>query len=260
MRTGASKDLLIIIPAYNEEKNIEKILKQLEKPEIKEIADVLIMNDASSDATNRIVKGRHHQIVTHVFNLGYGSALQLGYKYAIRRGYQYVIQMDADGQHDVCNIPVIYERLRTADENGRYPDIVLGSRFLEGSTPFPVSVPKKMAWSLFRFMIRIGTGRKIADPTTGLQGLSRRVIIFYSQYNHFDDRYPDANIIMQMLLLGYRLVEVPAVMHPRTEGVSMHSGLRPLLYMFRMIYSIAAVWVGILIFKRDVGAADEKEE
>lgn len=254
------KELLIIIPAYNEEKNIEKLLTQLEQPEIREIADVLIMNDASSDATNWIVKGRHHEIVTHVFNLGYGSALQLGYKYAIRRGYRYVIQMDADGQHDVCNIPVIYKRLRASDADGRYPDIVLGSRFLEGSTAFPVSVPKKMAWWLFRLMIRVATGHKITDPTTGLQGLSRRVVIFYSQFNHFDDRYPDANMIMQMLLLGYRLVEVPAVMHPRTEGVSMHSGLRPILYMCRMIYSILAVWVGIRIFKRDVGAADETEE
>ncbi len=254
-----TKELLIIIPAYNEEKNIEKLLDQLEQPDIAAIADVLIMNDASSDDTNWIVKGRKYQIVTHVFNLGYGSALQLGYKYAIRRGYEYVIQMDADGQHDVCNIPVIYEKLKTADEQGKKPDIVLGSRFMEGSTPFPVSLAKRLAWSLFRTMICLGTKRKIADPTTGLQGLSRRVVIFYSRYNHFDDRYPDANIIMQMLLLGFRLVEVPAVMHPRTEGVSMHSGLKPLFYMCRMLFSILAVWVGIRIFKLDAGAADEKD-
>ena len=104
------KEVLVIIPAYNEETNIVKVLDDLEQPEIAAIADVLVMNDASSDATNWIVKARGHALVTHVFNLGYGSALQLGYKYAIRRGYQYVIQMDADGQHDVCNIPVIYKR------------------------------------------------------------------------------------------------------------------------------------------------------
>ncbi len=154
---------------------------------------------------------------------------------------------------------MIYEKLKTADEQGKKPDIVLGSRFMEGSTPFPVSVVKRLAWSLFRTMIFLGTKRKIADPTTGLQGLSRRVVIFYSRYNHFDDRYPDANIIMQMLLLGFRLVEVPAVMHPRTEGVSMHSGLKPLFYMCRMLFSILAVWVGIRIFKLDAGAADEKD-
>ena len=137
------KEILIIIPAYNEEKTIVPLLEQLEQPEIAQMADVLIMNDASLDATNYIAKKRHHEVVTHVFNLGYGSGLQLGYKYAIRKGYQYVIQMDADGQHDVCNIPKIYEALKTKDSDGNYPDIVLGSRFLEGSSSFPVSAGKK---------------------------------------------------------------------------------------------------------------------
>ena len=90
------KEVLIIIPAYNEEKNISKVLDRLEQPEIAEFADILVMNDASSDNTNWIVKARHHAVVTHVFNLGYGSALQLGYKYAILCNYRYVIQMDAD--------------------------------------------------------------------------------------------------------------------------------------------------------------------
>lgn len=100
------------MPAYNEEKNIGKVLEQLEQAGVCEYADVLVMNDASSDATNWLVKARGYTLVTHVFNLGYGSALQLGYKYAIRRKYHYVIQMDADGQHDVCNIPVLYKNLR----------------------------------------------------------------------------------------------------------------------------------------------------
>lgn len=108
------KDLLIIIPAYNEERNIISVLDELEKPQIAEIADVLVMNDASSDNTNWMVKARNHAVVTHVFNLGYGSALQLGYKYAIRYNYKYVIQMDADGQHDVCNITNIYNKLKKA--------------------------------------------------------------------------------------------------------------------------------------------------
>lgn len=110
------KEVLIIIPAYNEAANIGKVLDQLEKPEISDIADILVMNDASVDATNWLVKVRGHALVTHVFNLGYGSGIQLGYKYAVRRGYKYVIQMDADGQHDVCNIPLLYNRLRQKDE------------------------------------------------------------------------------------------------------------------------------------------------
>lgn len=124
------KEVLIIIPAYNEEKNIIKVLDRLEEPAVQEFADILVMNDASKDATNWIVKDREHALVTHVFNLGYGSALQLGYKYAIRRDYKYVIQMDADGQHDVCNVSEIYRQLKTKDENGKEPDIVLASRFM----------------------------------------------------------------------------------------------------------------------------------
>lgn len=91
------KEVLLIIPAYNEEKNIEKVMKQLAQPEIADIVDVLVMNDASSDNTNWLAKEYGCAVVTHVFNLGYGSGLQLGYKYAIRRGYSYVIQMDAMG-------------------------------------------------------------------------------------------------------------------------------------------------------------------
>lgn len=253
------KELLIIIPAYNEAKNIPAVLDQLEQPEIVEIADILVMDDASLDNTRQIVQDRGHTVVSHIFHLGYGSGLQLGYKYAVKKGYRYVIQMDADGQHDVCNVARLYEKLRTPDSEGHYPDIVLGSRFLEGSAPFRVSVVKKIAYRLFRTMIRIGTGRRIIDPTTGLQGLSRRAFQYYSTYSRFDDRYPDANMILQMLLLGFRVEEIPAVMHVRTEGVSMHSGLNPMFYMFRMMFSLVAVWMRVRLYKVDVGVADDKK-
>lgn len=248
------KEVLVIIPAYNEAANIGKVLDQLERPEISEIADVLVINDASVDSTNWLVKARGHAVVTHVFNLGYGSGIQLGYKYAVRRDYKYVIQMDADGQHDVCNIPVIYDRLRQKDEDGRYPDIVLGSRFMNGSADFSISIAKKIAFHLFRFMIEVAAGRKIADPTTGLQGLSRKAVLYYSKYNHFDDKYPDTNMIMQMILLKFKVVEVPAVMHPRTAGASMHSGLKPIWYMLRMFFSVLAVVFRCKVLKVDENA------
>ncbi len=251
------KELLIIIPAYNEAKNIGDFLDKLEQPEIAGIADVLVMNDASKDNTAEIVRSRNHAVVTHVFNLGYGSGLQVGYNYALRNGYKYIIQMDADGQHDACNVTTIYQALTSQDENGKQPDIVLGSRFLEGSVSFKISKIKKIAITMFRFLIKLGTGKKIMDPTTGLQGLSQRAIEYYAGYGHFDDKYPDANMIMQMLMLGFRVTEVPAVMHARTEGVSMHSGLKPIKYMFRMIFSIIAVWIRVRLYKVDVGVADE---
>ena len=216
MEMVKKKDVLIIIPAYNEGKTIGDLLDKLKQPEFAEFADVLVMNDASKDNTAQVVREKGHTVITHVFNLGYGSGLQVGYKYAERNDYRYVIQMDADGQHDVCNVLNLYKRLQTPDADGKCPDIVLGSRFVEGSISFPVSALKKIAFVLFRFLIKKGTGKKIMDPTTGLQGLSRRAFSYYADYGHFDDKYPDANMIMQMLLLGFRVEEVPAVMYART--------------------------------------------
>ena len=254
-----NKDLLIIIPAYNEEKNIPAVLDQLERSEIAGIADILVMDDASSDRTRQLVKERGHAVVTHLYNLGYGSGLQLGYKYAVKKNYRYVIQMDADGQHDICNAPELYKRLKTPDKEGRCPDIVLGSRFLEGSAPFPVSPVKRFAFVLFRLLIRLCTGRRIMDPTTGLQGLSKRAFQFYSGYSNFDDRYPDANMLLQMLMLGFRVEEIPAVMHARREGVSMHSGLKPMFYMFRMMFSLIAVWIRVRVYKVNAGSVDDEK-
>lgn len=253
----AKKSVLIIIPAYNEEKNIGAFLESLRQSELAERADFLVIDDASTDHTAAIAREYGCSVVTNVYNLGYGSGLQIGYKYARKRDYEYVIQMDADGQHDACNAELLYNKLLERDGEGRRPDIVLGSRFLNGSESYPISLAKKIAYVPFRLLIRWGTGRRIMDPTTGLQGLTRRAFSFYAGYNHFDDRYPDANMLMQMLLLGFRVEEIPAVMHPRLEGVSMHSGLRPVAYMFRMVFSLAAVWVRIRLFHMDTGGVDE---
>lgn len=253
------KELLIIIPAYNEGKNIGALFDRLEQPEIMEIADILVMNDASRDNTGDIASARGHKVVNHVYNLGYGCGLWTGYKYAVKHGYQYVIQMDADGQHDVCNVMQLYRKITTPGDDGRCPDIVLGSRFMKESPPYQSSVVKRIAYTLFRFLIRLGTGARITDPTTGLQALNRRAFSFYAGFNHFDDKYPDANMIMQMLLLGFKVEEIPAVMHYRTEGISMHSGLKPVIYMFRMVFSIVAVWLRIRLYHVDVEAAKKDE-
>lgn len=117
---------------------------------------------------------------------------------------------------------------------------------------FPLQ--KKWHLSCFEKMLYLATGRKIADPTTGLQGLSRKAVLYYSKYNHFDDKYPDTNMITQMLLLDFKVVEIPAVMHARTSGKSMHSGLKPIWYMMRMFYSVLAVIFRCKVLKMDAGA------
>ena len=248
---GKRKDVLIIIPAYNEGSNIGTVLEKLERKDIADLCDVLVINDASTDDTGQVVRSRGHRVVKNVFNLGYGSGLQVGYIYAKRMGYKFVIQMDGDGQHDTENVLKIYKALTTADEKNQIPDIVLGSRFLKDSPEYKSTLAKDAGYILFRTIIKLLTGKKIMDPTTGLQGLSRRTFSYYAGFDHFDDQYPDANMILQMIMLGYNVKEIPALMHQRTEGKSMHSGLKPVIYMIRMCYSIFAVWIRIKVLKTD---------
>lgn len=248
------KELLVIIPAYNEEENIQDVLKQLKKQRIEELADVLVIDDASEDSTARVVQGEHYLMIRNIYRLGYGNALRVGYQYAVKENYRYVIQMDADGQHDVCNIPVIYKRLLETDADGHYPDIVLASRFMKGSSDFPVSLLKKIAYAWFRILVYAAAGNKIADPTTGLQGLSRKAFSYYSDFRHFDDKYPDANMIIQMLLLKFFVVEIPAVMHARAGGQSMHKGFSAFWYMCRMFFDIPATIFRIKVLKEDAEA------
>ncbi len=238
--------VLIIIPAFNEEENLGDLFDKLCVPEIRSFADILVINDASSDQTEKIASSYDVFLVTHVFNLGYGSALQVGYKYAVRHGYEYVIQLDADGQHCVSNIEHLYKHLTTPDVNGDIPDIVIGSRFLKGSETFKISFIKKVSLAWFSWIIKSITGQVITDPTSGLQGLNRKAFKYYSEFGNFDFYYPDANMIIQMVLLGYNIKEVTSIMRERTSGVSMHQGLlKQLVYMMIMPLSIWTVVIRV---------------
>lgn len=233
------KDTLIVIPAYNEEKTIALLLEQLLVTDASRFADILVINDDSTDHTGEVLASFQDRIIAihHIFNQGYGASLKTGYRYAKRNHYKYVIQMDADGQHAIVNLSRMYERMVQPDA----PDILIGSRFMEGSQSFPISAAKKVAIQYFRFLIRFSTKKVITDPTSGLQMMNERAFSYYSGYQNFDLKYPDANMIIKMLLLDFRIEEIPAVMHPREEGVSIHSGLKPILYMITMCLSTTAV-------------------
>ena len=233
-----NSELLIIIPAYNEGKNIGAFIEKMKNENIEKIADILVIDDGSKDDTKDVVKEHKVNILSKPLNLGYGSTLQLGYKYGLKHDYKYIIQIDADGQHDVSNISVIYDALKGDSK----PDIVIGSRFLSEDSEMLVSILKKVAIWYFKKSIKIFTSKQITDPTSGLQGLNREAFGYYSLYGNFDCRYPDINMIIQMVMLGYNIEEVPAKMYSRTQGKSMHSGIfKPISYMVLMSLSIASI-------------------
>lgn len=245
--TCLDRKTLILIPAFNEEGSIAKVIRKIKKECGK--VDILVINDGSRDKTEEVAEKAGAIVVSHIFNMGYGVSLQTGYKYAVNHDYEFIIQMDADGQHDVCNIGMIYEKLT----HGKHPyDIVIGSRFIgERKSSMKVGIAKKVAIGFFNMAIRLVTKKQFTDPTSGLQGLSRRAFTAYSLFDNFDTNYPDANIITKMLLNGYWLREVPAVMHERKTGVSMHSGLRKnIAYMFTVTLNILVVVTQFYLIKK----------
>lgn len=228
-------DLLIIIPAYNEEENIGQVLQEIRKLAIN--ADIIIINDGSQDATEQVVRAAGEQVISLFYNIGYGGALQTGFKYAVKMDYRYVIQFDGDGQHDPRDILILLEELRTGDY-----DIVIGSRFLDANGPATnVGVLKRMAIAFFRFLIKVFTGVKITDPTSGIQGLSRAAFRHYAAMGNFPEDYPDADTVIFMLKAGYKVKEIPANIRLRDAGTSMHTGLKPIYYLVKMLVSIFVV-------------------
>lgn len=234
-----NKELLIMIPAYNEEDSIEVLLNRMYETGIDAIGDILVINDGSQDNTEKAARNFKVSVLNQAVNMGYGSALQVGYKYATKNGYEYVIQMDADGQHDIGNIKTIYDSLKNKDLRfTETPDIIIGSRFLSDNGTIKISKIKRFAISFFRFVIKIFTKNNITDPTSGLQGLNRLAFTYYAGYGNFDYRYPDINMIIQMIMKGYKIKEIPAVMHERKAGKGMHSGvIKPIKYMILITLS-----------------------
>ena len=227
--------ILVIIPAYNEEENIEKVIKEI-KSDI-DYADILVINDCSKDNTYEIVKKNGVKCITNVFNMRYAMAVQVGIKYACQNGYDYVIQLDGDGQHIASEAEKLY---LTAKETNA--DIVIGSRYLK-DMGYPCPFFRRIGTKMFEKMIKLFTKRKISDPLSGFQCLNRRVIEKYSKMGNYPE-YPDANLIIEMLLTGYKIVEVPVKMRIRENGVSMHSGIiKPIKYMIEQFYTCLIIVV-----------------
>ena len=221
--------ILFVIPAYNEEENIEKVLKEIQNDV--NYADILVINDCSKDNTSEIVKKNGVKCITNVFNMRYAMAVQTGIKYAFYNDYDYVIQMDADGQHIAKEAEKLYKEIINSDV-----DIVIGSRYLE-NTGYPCPFFRRVGTKLFEFIIKVFCKQKVADPLSGFQCLNKKVIERYAKIGGYPE-YPDANLVIEMLLDGYKIKEIPVKMRIRENGVSMHSGIiKPIKYMIQQFYT-----------------------
>ena len=220
---------LVVIPAFNEAGGIAKVIEGIRAADPG--LPVLVVDDGSADDTAGAAHRAGAEVVRLPINLGYGSALQTGYKYALRRGYDCVVQLDGDGQHEPADIP----RLLAAIEHDG-ADLVVGSRFLENGDYRP-GLARGAGMRLFRGLAFLATGVRFSDVTSGYQALNRDVLHFFDSERYPAD-YPDADVLVMLTRAGFRIAEVPVRMYPKRNGRSMHAGLRPVYYTFKMLLSM----------------------
>lgn len=233
---GENNDrVLFVIPAYNEEANIEKVLKEIKKDA--SFADIVVINDCSKDNTKDIVERNGVKCISNIFNMRYAMAVQTGIKYALKYNYDYVIQFDADGQHIASEAIKLYNEAK----EGNY-DIVIGSRYLE-DMGYPCPFFRRIGTKIFEFLIKLFTKKRIADPLSGFQCLNKDVIKRYAKMGNYPE-FPDANLVIEMLLIGYSIKEIPVKMRLREAGESMHGGIiKPIKYMIQMFYEVVVITI-----------------
>jgi hypothetical protein len=232
--TGPKKEprLLVVMPAHDEEASIGGTLARIR--EVLPQADVLVVNDYSSDRTSQLAREHGAEVVELPCNLGYGGAVQTGFKFALARGYDVVLQMDADGQHDPGSALDLLAPVLRGET-----DVAIGSRFL-GRANYRIPGLRRFGMGVFGSIVTFVTRQRFSDPTSGYQALDRRAVEFFARDNYPSD-FPDADTIILLALAGFRVREVPVTMDARSAGTSMHSNLKAFYYVFKMLLSILMV-------------------
>jgi glycosyltransferase involved in cell wall biosynthesis len=220
-------DVLVIIPAYNEEENIERVVENLtgQYPEF----DYVVVNDGSKDSTAAICRKCGFNLLDLPVNLGLEGGFQAGLKYAWSHHYSYAVQFDGDGQHR----PEYIRAMREKMEEGY--DIVIGSRFVTEKKPKSM---RMLGSNLIAMAIRLTTGVKVKDPTSGMRMFSRKMIEEFALGLNYG---PEPDTISYLIKQGAKVAEVQVVMDERIAGVSYLNPLNAAKYMSKMLFSILLI-------------------
>ena len=217
-------DILVIIPAFNEEMNITFVAENLIRnhPDL----DYVIVNDGSQDRTAEICRRHSYHMLDLPVNLGLAGAFQAGMRYACEKGYRYAVQFDGDGQHRAEYIAPMREKM---DEGY---DIVIASRFVTEKKPHSL---RMIGSRLIAAAIFLTTGQKINDPTSGMRMYNEKMIrIFAKKINYA----PEPDTLSLLMRHGAKTAEIQAVMDLRTAGVSYLTPFVAASYMVRTLISI----------------------
>ena len=219
--------LLIVIPAYNEEGSIERVVDDLIQNYTQ--YDYVVVNDGSRDRTAAICRSRGYRLIDLPVNLGLAGAFQTGLRYAAEHGYDCAMQLDADGQHLPRYIAPMLEKLEAG------ADIVIGSRFVTVLKPRTL---RMVGSYLISWAIRLTTGQPICDPTSGMRMFNRRLLEEFAQNLNYG---PEPDTISYLIKNGAVVKEVQVKMAERTAGESYLNFARSVQYMIKMGLSILLI-------------------
>jgi hypothetical protein len=223
-------EILVIVPAYNEELNIGSVLDDLHK--VRLAIDVLVIDDGSSDQTAKVARASGQaRVINLPKNLGIGGAVQTGFKYAARNGYGTAIQFDGDGQHLAAEIPRLVETLQEHSAN-----MAIGSRFLEESAGYRSTFTRRIGIRLFQMVNSVLIGQRVTDNTSGFRAYDRRAIEFLA--HHYPVDYPEPEAVILLGRNGFRIAEVSTRMRERQGGGSSIHGVTGVYYVIKVLLAI----------------------
>ncbi len=217
--------VLVIIPTYNEESNIGRVIQGVKRAA--SFTDILVINDGSEDATAAVARRSGASVLDLPFNLGIGGAVQAGIKFAYAHGYPFLVRLDGDGQHNPEDIP----RLLGVVMQGK-ANIAIGSRFCAGTETYRPPLTRRLGIHYFSLLVSTLVGRRITDTTSGFQCLDRRAIECFARY--YPQDYPEVEAHITIKKAGLKVAEVPVVMRPRHNGTSSITQARSIYYMFKV--------------------------
>ncbi|HSC50696.1 MAG TPA: glycosyltransferase family 2 protein [Gaiellaceae bacterium] len=228
---------LVFIPAWNEEQNLPAVLDELRLglPD----ADLLVIDDGSTDATAALARGHGAEVVSFGANRGLAAGIAAGYEYADAHGYELCGRVDADGQHPVLELVRLLERVESGD-----CDVAVGSRFASGDGLAPYryvpSRPRRLGTALLRRGMKLALRRPFLDATSGMYAANAKALPVLAR--PYVTAAPEVEALLRLSEAGLRVDEVPVEMRERASGESKLRGWKSLLVVFTVVGTLITFW------------------
>jgi len=232
---STQSDTLVFLPAWNEEENLPAVLDELREglPQ----ADLLVVDDGSTDGTDEIARAHGAEVISFGENRGLPAGIAAGYGHALRHGYAFCGRVDADGQHPVSELARLLERVRAGE-----CDVAVGSRFASGDGFAPYrykpSAARRLGTALLRRSMRVALRRPFLDATSGMYAANAKALPVLAQ--PYTTEAPEVQALLRLSEAGLRVDEVPVNMRARAGGESKLRGKKSVLVVLTVIGTLLA--------------------